>query len=127
MSHRPNYRFAVSWIGLNDSPGDADALDAERVSELVTVGLVADLWGKQPLRVATDVVSFRKGSDLRTLAGTPGPLDLIDPTRLHNIFRSLTGRNPRGPNVANAIRRHLRGIGKTEADLMRDFNLGSNP
>lgn len=56
---RASYRHAVEWVAGNDSPGEDDALDVEWVSRLVTVCLVADLFGKPDEEVGADVVRFR--------------------------------------------------------------------
>lgn len=56
---RASYRHAVAWIGDMDSAGEADALDAEAVSELVSVCLVADIFDVETERVARDVVRWR--------------------------------------------------------------------
>lgn len=56
---KPSYRFAVAWIALNDGPGDDIALNSDAVSEQVSVLLIADLFGCDPLIVAVDVVSCR--------------------------------------------------------------------
>lgn len=52
------YRDAVRWIARNDDPGETDA---ETVQFNVTVGLVADVFGKACLDVARDVVTARTG------------------------------------------------------------------
>jgi len=57
---RPSYRDAIYWIALNDGPGDLDALYVEYVKELITVRLVADLFGQSDERVARDVVTVRR-------------------------------------------------------------------
>ena len=67
----PNYRYAVNWIAQMDEAGNAEALDERHVSELVTVQLIADTWGKDPMLVARDVIAARNGSDLRTIARAP--------------------------------------------------------
>lgn len=58
---RPSYRVAVQWIADNDGAGDDERLDVEYVSEMVTVALVADLFGVDTARVAQDVVKQRAG------------------------------------------------------------------
>lgn len=57
---RAGYRDQVAWIADNDSPGEDDALDAETVSGLTTVVMVAHTWDKEPIEVAKDVVRARK-------------------------------------------------------------------
>jgi hypothetical protein len=54
---RPSYRQAVAWISENDEPTD---LTAERVADLISTCLIADLFGIDPARVAGDVVRYRK-------------------------------------------------------------------
>lgn len=60
MAKRASYREAVRWVAHNDSNGDADALELEAVSGLVTVGLVADLFGKTMEQVGAAVIRERK-------------------------------------------------------------------
>jgi hypothetical protein len=55
---RPSYRNAVAWIALNDSPADNDPV--EWLSGLVTVCLVADLFGVDQKEVAADVLRYRE-------------------------------------------------------------------
>jgi hypothetical protein len=50
------YMEAVAWIANNDEPGETDA---ETVSEMISVLLVADLWRKEPEQVADDVLRAR--------------------------------------------------------------------
>jgi hypothetical protein len=56
---RASYREAIAHIALNDSPGDSDAQNAEVIEGLITVGLVADLFGVDHRKVARDVVNYR--------------------------------------------------------------------
>lgn len=60
--NRPSYRAAVAWIANNDSPGDSpgDNDPAEIIAGLVTVCLVADLFGVSNERVAADVIRYRE-------------------------------------------------------------------
>lgn len=51
------YRFAVSWIALNDEP---TILDAREVADFISTQLVADTFCKSPDEVAQDVVRYRK-------------------------------------------------------------------
>jgi len=51
------YRFGVEWIALNDDPIEADP---EVISGTLTVALLADLFGKEPLAVARAVNRRRK-------------------------------------------------------------------
>lgn len=54
---RASYRAGVEHIALNDDPTE---LDESVVSATLTVGLLADLFGVDPERVAKDVIRFRK-------------------------------------------------------------------
>lgn len=54
---RPTYKAAIEFITFNDEPGD---LDAESVSSMISVGLVAELFGKSTAEVATSVVALRR-------------------------------------------------------------------
>lgn len=54
---RQGYKFAVDWIANNDNPGDKD--DAMELAGYATVALVADMFGKNALNVAQDVVKRR--------------------------------------------------------------------
>jgi len=57
---RASYREAISWIALNDGPGDFDALEPAYVAEQMTAKIVADLFGVDDARVGKDVVRARK-------------------------------------------------------------------
>jgi hypothetical protein len=50
-------REAVEWIVLNDSPGDDDP--PEELAGFVSVVLVADLFGKEPIDIARRVYKQR--------------------------------------------------------------------
>ena len=59
-----SYKDAVKWIADEDAVGDTpksmtfeQAFDA--VDNILTVALVADVWGLQPQRLAVDVVKAR--------------------------------------------------------------------
>jgi hypothetical protein len=54
---RQGYRFGVSWIGLNDEP---ETMNPEEIAGMISVLLLADLFGKEPEAVAKDVVRYRK-------------------------------------------------------------------
>lgn len=54
------YTRACEWIALNDESGDDLALDESRVEEYVTVGLVADIFGRATSEVAKKVVKIRR-------------------------------------------------------------------
>jgi hypothetical protein len=56
---RPSYRVGIEWIALNDDDGSAHALSISEVSGMISVALLADLFGKRAIEVAVDVVSFR--------------------------------------------------------------------
>lgn len=55
-----NYEVAVAWVAENDEPGADWALDVDRVAEMITVALVADLYDLICLDVAEDVIEYRK-------------------------------------------------------------------
>lgn len=57
---RASYTEAVYWIAHNDSAADADALDPERVGELVSSVLVADIFDVSAERVGRDIVRIRQ-------------------------------------------------------------------
>ena len=48
---------AIRWIADNDESGE---LDIEVIETLISVLLVADLFGKTPTEIATRVVKVRK-------------------------------------------------------------------
>lgn len=54
---RASYRKAIEWIALNDEPGE---MNVEITSEMISVGLIADLFGKTQQEVARQVVKRRK-------------------------------------------------------------------
>jgi hypothetical protein len=56
---RPSYRTAVEWIARNDNAGARGSLDLAVVRDSVTVGFVADLFGREQDRVAQDVIDVR--------------------------------------------------------------------
>jgi hypothetical protein len=61
---RASYRNAVDFIAQNDEAGIGDdAYDPERVAELVTSILVADIFGVEAERVGRDVVRRREQLD----------------------------------------------------------------
>jgi len=59
--NRAIYRAAIHWIAQNDSAADDDAHDPDRVAELVTACLIADIFDVDPLRVGRDIVRARIG------------------------------------------------------------------
>lgn len=52
-----SYPRAVEWLALNDEGLETDE---EVVATLVTTLLVADLWAKEPIDVARDVLKSRR-------------------------------------------------------------------
>jgi len=60
MAKRASYKAAIAWVAEYDSAGDADSLDPEVVSELITAQLVADLFDVPPEKVGRDIVRYRK-------------------------------------------------------------------
>lgn len=59
MANR-GYRYAISWIALNDETAD---MDVESVSDNISVLLIADLFNKDPMEVAKKVIAFRTKSE----------------------------------------------------------------
>ena len=57
---RASYKAAIAWVAEYDSAGDADSLDPEVVSELITAQLVADLFDVPPEKVGRDIVRLRR-------------------------------------------------------------------
>lgn len=51
-----NFKAAVRWIALND---ELEETSPEVLAELVSVCLVADVWGKTPHVVALEVLRDR--------------------------------------------------------------------
>lgn len=62
---RASYRHAVALIALNDGAGDGPgyADNTKHVSGMVSVGIVADLFGVPTERLAADVVRYRARED----------------------------------------------------------------
>lgn len=54
---RVSYRDAIHWIAANDAPGDKPTI--RQYQTFLTVLLVADVWGKPSLDVASDVLRKR--------------------------------------------------------------------
>lgn len=52
------YADAVEWIAFNDAAGDEAS--EEEVAGFVSTLLVADVFNKQPQKVAKDILRFRK-------------------------------------------------------------------
>ncbi len=61
-AHSPSVLFdnAVEWIAYNDESGSEHALDAGRVKGLLSVALVADVFGCSRALVAKRVVRVRR-------------------------------------------------------------------
>ena len=57
---RASYKEAIAWIAVNDGSGDTEWLDLEHVRYMLTVALVADLFGKDSEDVAKAVIKYRK-------------------------------------------------------------------
>lgn len=71
VTKRPSYREAVQWIALNDNAGDdrvpAGCRDGQlqrkvidSIAGYISTLLVADLFGAEPLLVATDIFRERQ-------------------------------------------------------------------
>jgi hypothetical protein len=58
-----SYRKAVEWIARNDNDGVRD--DDQAIANYLTVSMVADLYGKEPIDVARDVMMFRREIGIR--------------------------------------------------------------
>lgn len=59
---KKGYKFGVAWIALNDNSGDIDALEIEAVKGYATTMLLADLFAKDTMVVAENIVKFRKNN-----------------------------------------------------------------
>ncbi len=57
----PRYKYAVEWIAFNDEPGE---LSLSFVASLISVQLIADLFGIAPEVLAKDVIQMRR-EDIR--------------------------------------------------------------
>jgi hypothetical protein len=55
------YDDAVGWIAHNDESGNDNALNPKIVADMVSVVLIANIFGRKPLSVAKDVVRVRRG------------------------------------------------------------------
>jgi hypothetical protein len=53
---RRTYREAIEWIAYNDEP---TLLDRMQISELISVCLVSDVFGVEPINVAMDIIHIR--------------------------------------------------------------------
>ena len=57
---RRGYRFGVEWIALND---ECSERDIEMIESLISVALLADLFGKTTEEVARDVLRYREKNE----------------------------------------------------------------
>lgn len=55
-----SYEDAVSWIAHNHNTGDPEALNEDAVSDDIIVAMVADLFKRERIRVARDIVKERQ-------------------------------------------------------------------
>ena len=53
---RASYRGGIEWIAQNDETSESDP---ETMSTMISVLLLADLFGKEPVKVARDVIRYR--------------------------------------------------------------------
>lgn len=51
------YRFAVQWIAMNDEPADRDP---DSISSYISTCLLADMYEKDPKKVAKDILLIRE-------------------------------------------------------------------
>ena len=56
---RASYRHGVQWIADEDEAGSDDARNMEEVAGYVSTLLLADLFGKPPAEVASEIVRYR--------------------------------------------------------------------
>lgn len=54
-----NYIEGIHWIAWNDDPGGSGALEREQVDGMISVLLLADLFGVPSSMVANDIVMLR--------------------------------------------------------------------
>lgn len=59
------YRFGVAWIAGNDEPLEENQ---GVIAELISVQLLADMYGKDPARVAKDVLAARRAAPIAEAA-----------------------------------------------------------
>ncbi|HUV15502.1 MAG TPA: hypothetical protein VMW28_02940 [Pelolinea sp.] len=50
------YKKAVEWIANNDEP---TIIDCEKIQDFITTQLVADIFHKEPNKVAVDILTHR--------------------------------------------------------------------
>lgn len=53
---RASYRHGVMWIAENDEPAE---MNTQAIAGLISVMLLADIFGVEPTRVAEDVARYR--------------------------------------------------------------------
>lgn len=54
---KTKYERAVSWIAYNDEPDDREET---WVADMISVACIADVFQKDPMQVAQDVVAYRE-------------------------------------------------------------------
>jgi hypothetical protein len=64
-SKRQGYRFGVRWIAMNDDPS---TMNIDDIEGYISVGLLADLFGKDTRKVAEDVLQYRQNNLAKTAA-----------------------------------------------------------
>jgi len=52
-----SYRKGIAWIAYNDEPMETDA---EEIAGFISTGLLADLFGKDPIDVGNAVIRFKR-------------------------------------------------------------------
>lgn len=57
MAKLTKYQRGVEWIALNDEPS---LTDEESIVDLISVGLISDIFDKNPYTVANDVINYRR-------------------------------------------------------------------
>lgn len=60
---RPSYKAAVQWIADNDEPTIRTMERLGEAADLISVMLVADMWGTTASSVAADVIRKRIAED----------------------------------------------------------------
>jgi hypothetical protein len=53
-SRSKKYKFAIEWIAINDEP------TVVQIADLISVTLIADMFGFDPQDVAKDVLNLRQ-------------------------------------------------------------------
>ena len=54
------YEFGVAWIAINDNDSSSERLDRHVVVGYTSTLLLADLFEKEPAKVADDICKFRE-------------------------------------------------------------------